>query len=193
MIAFDFNPEGQYEIYLIPASGGKPRRLTSHPASDHVPSFSRDGKWIYFTSNRTGEYQIWKTPVAGGDPVQITHNVGHVAFESTDGAYLYYTQSLRVPSPLWRLPAFGGQPAKVLDGVVWRAFVPLEQGIYYIGQTSGPPRLQFYDFTAGRSTVIAGDLGDLRVGLTASPDGRTLLYSRVDSSVSDLMLVENFH
>ena len=53
-IAFDSNLEGQYEIYTIPASGGKPRRLTSHPANDHVPSFSRDGKWIYFSSNRSG-------------------------------------------------------------------------------------------------------------------------------------------
>jgi dipeptidyl aminopeptidase/acylaminoacyl peptidase len=192
MIAFNSNPEGQYDIYLIPAAGGKPRRLTTHAASDHVPSFSRDGRWIYFTSNRTGLYQIWKVPVSGGEPIQITHNSGYVAFESADGAYLYYTQSLRVPSTLWRLPVSGGEPAKVLEGVVWRAFTPLEQGIYYIGQLSGQPRLQFFDFATRRSTIVASDLGDLRVGLTASPDGRTLLYSRGDSLVSDLMLVDNF-
>jgi len=51
MIVFDSNLEGQYEIYAIPASGGKARRLTSHPANDAVPSFSRDGQWIY--SHRT--------------------------------------------------------------------------------------------------------------------------------------------
>jgi eukaryotic-like serine/threonine-protein kinase len=191
-IAFDSNPEGQYEIYLVPAAGGKPRRLTSDPASDHVPSFSRDGKRVYFTSNRTGHYQIWKVPVSGGEAVQVTQNGGQVAFESVDGSYLYYTQSLRTPSPLWRIPASGGKPERILDGVVWRAFFPLKSGIYYIGQTSGPPELQFFDFGTGISKTVARNLGNLRVGLTAAPDGRTILYSRVHASSSDLMLVENF-
>ena len=70
-------------------------------------------------------------------------------------------------------------PAKVWEGVVWRAFAPIEQGIYYISQLSGPPRLQFFDFGTGKSTTVAPELGEMRVGLTASPDGRTLLYSKV--------------
>jgi hypothetical protein len=39
---------------------------------------------------------------------------------------------------------------------------------------------------------VARNLGNVDAFLTASPDGRTLLYSRIDSSVDDLMLVENF-
>jgi len=192
MIAFHSNPEGPLDIYGIPAAGGKPRRLTSHPATDQVPSFSRDGQWIYFSSNRTGEYQIWKIPASGGDAVQVTHNVGYVAFESPDGAYVYYTQTSITPSALWRLPSTGGQPVKLAEGVVSRAFVVLERGIYYIDRPSGEARLQFFDFATGRSTTVARNLGEISVGLTVSPDGRTILYSRVDSSVDDLMLVENF-
>ena len=115
-----------------------------------------------------------------------------MAFESPDGAYLYYTQTLGEPSVLWRLPASGGQPAKVLEGVVLRAFVVLEKGIYYIDQLSGEFRLQFFDFATAKTTTVARNLGKLHLGLTASPDGRTILYSRLDSSVDDLMLVENF-
>lgn len=39
---------------------------------------------------------------------------------------------------------------------------------------------------------MAANLGNVDFGLSASPDGRTILFSRVDSSVNDLMLVENF-
>jgi hypothetical protein len=124
--------------------------------------------------------------------VQVSHNIGYVASESPDGAYIYYTQTSGAPSALWRLPAVGGQPVKILDGVVWRAYAVLDKGIYYIDQPAGEARLQFYDFATRRSTTVARPLGDVRYGLTASPDGRTILYSRVDSSVDDLMLVENF-
>ena len=192
-IAFNSNLEGQQEIYVVPAAGGKPRRLTSHPASDIIPSFSADGKWIYFASHRTGEFQIWKIPASGGDAVQMTHNVGFVATAAPDGAFVYYTQtSGPVASALWRFPTSGGEPVKVLEGVIMRAFAVIERGIYYIDRPADEARLQFFDFATGRSTTVARNLGNVRTGLTASPDGRTILYTREDSSVDDLMLVENF-
>jgi hypothetical protein len=105
---------------------------------------------------------------------------------------------------LWRVPASGGAPVKVLEGVVLANFVVREGGIYYIdrpsGQggvywidpASGETRLQYFDLASRSSKTVARNLGDVFIGLTASPDGRTILYSRVDSSVDDLMLVENF-
>jgi hypothetical protein len=80
----------------------------------------------------------------------------------------------------------------VLDGVYMRGFVVLETGIYYLDLSAGEARLQFYDFAARRSSTVARNLGDVRTGLTASRDGRTILYTRTDSSIDDLMLVENF-
>jgi dipeptidyl aminopeptidase/acylaminoacyl peptidase len=192
LITFDSNVEGHYQVHMISAAGGKPRRLTSGPADNNLSSFSRDGKWIYFSSNRTGERQIWKVPAAGGEPVQVTHNTGFVAFESPDGAYVYYTQTAGAPSALWRIPASGGQPVKVLEGVVQLDFTVFDRGIYYIDQPADEARLQFYSLATGRSTTVARNLGDIGQGLTVSPDGRTILYPRMDSPVNDLMLVENF-
>jgi len=64
--------------------------------------------------------------------------------------------------------------------------------IYYVDQPSGDARLQFFDFAAGRSATVARDLGPPSYGLTSSPDGRTILYTQVDSSVNDLRLMEDF-
>ena len=57
-ILFDGTKNGHFEVYAISAAGGTPRRLIGSSGQDAVASFSRDGRWIYFTSNRTGEYQI---------------------------------------------------------------------------------------------------------------------------------------
>ena len=188
---FNSNVDGQQDIYVVPAGGGKPRRVTSHQATDIQPTFSRDDRWIYFASNRTGAFQIWKAAASGGQEIQVTRNAGVASFEAPDGDFCY-TQTPVEASALWRLPPSGGESVKVLDGVVMRAFIVLDRGIYYIDRPERASRLQFFDFATKRSTTVAGDLGDARLGLTASPDGRTILFTRRDSSVDDLMLVENF-
>jgi serine/threonine protein kinase len=191
-IVFGSDQPGQFDLYVISASGGKPRRLTSHPAFDQSAIFSRDGRWIYFTSNRTGNFQIWKMPATGGDAIQITRNGGWIVSEAPDGAHLYYIDIPMTPKPVWRVPVAGGEPVKVVDGVVGWFFQAAEKGIYYAEQPAGQTRLMFYDFATGRSTTIAGNLGQIEFAPGVSPDGRTILYSRVDSTVDDLMLVENF-
>jgi serine/threonine protein kinase len=192
-ISFDVLVDANYEVYVISSNGGKPRRLTNDPANDQVSSFSRDGKWIYFSSNRTGEYMIWKVPFTGGHPVQVTKEAGHVPFESTDGAYLYYLQSDSRPSPLWRIPVAGGRPVMILEEVIQRAYTVLEKGIYYFHQPGGTDaHLEFLEFATGKSVTIANLGKNVYLGLTSSPDGRLILYTKSEPPVNDLMLVDNF-
>jgi Tol biopolymer transport system component len=65
---------GNQDLYLIPAGGGVERRLTDHAATDALPRWSRDGKWIYFTSERSGNWQIYRVPPAGGEPERVRTN-----------------------------------------------------------------------------------------------------------------------
>jgi len=187
-----------------PRRRGKPINLTSDPSPDAFPSFSRDGKWIYFTSDRESHNKIWKMPASGGKPTKVTDAVGYAATESPDGTHIYYIETYDKPSPLWRIPVSGGTPDKVLDGVVFANYVVRKRGIYYIDKPSGQgvvyyfdrptgeTRLQYFDFATRKSTTVARNLGNVGAFLTVSPDGRTFLYNRVDSSVDNLMLVENF-
>ncbi len=52
MIAFTGEYDGNEDVYVIPTAGGIPKRLTSHPGSDQVVGWTRDGKRILFRSTR---------------------------------------------------------------------------------------------------------------------------------------------
>jgi Tol biopolymer transport system component len=189
-IVFSSNAEGEFDVYVVPAAGGKPRRLTSHASIDIVAGYSQDGKSIYFNSMRSGDYRVWKMPADGGEAVQVTPNQGTQAIEAPDGSLYYLTAS--IVSPVWRLPPGVGEPTKVLDGVVWFNFCLVGNGAYYIDRHDGETRLRYLDLATGLSNTVANNLGEVGAWLTASPDGKTILYTRVDSSTDDLMLVENF-
>jgi serine/threonine protein kinase len=188
-ITFHSNLEGQYEIYVVPVSGGRPRPLTAEPFFDGFPNFSKDGHWVYFQSGRNRQVGIWKVPVSGGDATQVTTNTsGGTLVVSPDGAFVYYGTG----TTLWRLPVSGGQPVKVLEGVFNGSFAVVEQGIYFIERIASENRLQFFDHATRQTTTVTRNLGEVLAGLATSADGRTIFYTRVDSTIDDLMLVENF-
>jgi serine/threonine protein kinase len=190
-ITFDSNMEGHYEVYIVAASGGQPRRITSNSAANsQLPDFSRDGRSIYFTSNRTGSFEIWKMLLSGDQAIQITHNGAFGGWESPDGNYVYYTR-YRTPE-LWRVPIKGGEPVKVIDKAAGYSIALFPDGIYYRQRLPAESILQFFDFATSRSRIITRNLGPILPGLTVSPDRRTILYTRVDSTDADLMMVEDF-
>ena len=77
-------------LFLVPADGGDPVRLTSADAKDTYPRWSPDGKHIAFLSNRTERDQVYVLPVSGGEAWRLTGFQERVsAFSwSPDGASL---------------------------------------------------------------------------------------------------------
>ncbi len=130
-IAFDWSLTGSIRIYVVNAGGGAPIRLTDGPTDDEVPSWSHDGKWVYFASKRSGRFEIWKTAVSGDHKaVQVTSNGGSVVFESPNGRYIYYTKppydAIAVRNSLWMMPTGKlyrtcsvHKPPGVAGGVSW--------------------------------------------------------------------------
>ena len=205
-VVFHGNSEGQWDVFVVAREGGTPRNLSAHQAADDFPSFSRDGRWIYFSSDRGGGlYQaVWKVPSSGGAAIRVTGTGGYAAQESPDGASLYYVEAIDRPSPLWRMPVTGGEPARVLDGILLGNYAVVSSGVYhidrpageggihYVDNPSGQTRLRYFDFASRRTITIANNLGPVDLPLTVSPDGRTVLFPRLDATVNDLMLVSGF-
>jgi Tol biopolymer transport system component len=199
-IVFDSRPNGNPDIYVVSTQGGAPRRITTEPSQDVVPSWSRDGKSIYFASNRSGRFEVWKAPAQGGAAIQVTRHGGFHGFESPDGKYLYYAKSTVDPG-LWRVPASGGREEPVLEslrGGFWAYWTLSGQRLFYLdrGETEAEG-IRYYlrrlDLESGQDRLIMRmPKRPFNSGLSISPDGKWILYTQVDQSDTDIMLVDDF-
>ena len=194
-LAFDSRPlSGEADIYIMSADGGPMRRLTSDPAADTVPTWSRDGAYIYFQSNRSGSAQVWKMKADGSNPVQITHGGGYIAFEGVDGRSIYYSKRDSVSTQMWTTGVNGGEEKLVVNTLYRHNFSPAASGIYLSTATGlhGGPEILYYRFADGTVNTLYRLSRPVALGLTVARDESWLLFSQLDGSGSDLMIVENF-
>jgi hypothetical protein len=109
---------------------------------------------------------------------------------SLDGKYIYYT--LRPGTQVWRVPVDGGDKQPVLPPLDnWGNFAVVEKGIYFIAANT--KTIAFYDFATRATSPVYTLEKPASFGLTATPDGKTVLFTQTDRDSNELVLVENFH
>jgi Tol biopolymer transport system component len=190
-LTFSANIEGHPEVYVVNASGGSPVRLTSNPAGSGNPSWSKDGRWIFFDTHDVG---IQKVPAEGGPAVPVTGRGSWRPIESPDGMFIYSVRNTADGFSLLRVPTEGGEVQQILDSFVGPSFVVVNDGIYFMPRPDPKSgySIQFLNTTTGKIRRIAS-LGKQEAYMGAvSPDRRRILYWQADQAGSDLMLVENF-
>jgi Tol biopolymer transport system component len=195
-IAFDsYREDGQSDIWTVDAVGGSLRRLTSSPADHSSPTWSHDGRFVYFSSDRAGTATIWRVPAAGGPEEQVTHSGGGRGEEAADGQTLFFQRATLGDLPLLAVSLAGGQERTVIDCVLSLAYALGQAGIYHVG-CGGDPRavpLLLRDTATGRDRPLGTlERPAAAGGLTVSSDGNVILYSKLIGGGSDLVLIENF-
>jgi eukaryotic-like serine/threonine-protein kinase len=199
-LAFDgVGDDGQRHIYLIDPAGGPIETIPSRPGSgDQVPSWSRDGHWIYFGSNRSGRWEVWRAPAGGGNVDQVTTNGGECAFESWDGKTLYYLRPVGGVQMLFAMPLPRGPERPLGIAVTFWNYIPAEHGLYYMTPRQGQRapftyEVRFFDSRTGQSRVVHRvKLADVAPGLSVTPDGKTVVIQGVVAVTQDLVRIENF-
>jgi Tol biopolymer transport system component len=96
-IAYQSTQGGNQDIYVMPAKGGEPVRITDDPANDSWPKWSYDGQWLAFGSTRAGDSGIWVVRInpdgkPGSRPIQVTQGGGSGAW-TRDGKIAYSTRT----------------------------------------------------------------------------------------------------
>jgi hypothetical protein len=91
----------------------------------------------------------------------------------------------------------GGEEVEVISSLeagYWGYWGVVDNGIYHL-DTTREPRIAFFDLTTHRDTQVF-DLESRPArevaGLAVSPDKKSILYTQLDASSSDIILVENF-
>lgn len=75
-LAFDSDRSGNFDVWKMPAGGGTPIQLTTHPTGDHVQSWSPGGDEIVFHSFRTGNRDVFVMGADGTGIQRITSSPG---------------------------------------------------------------------------------------------------------------------
>ena len=192
-LIFDASSDHGQEVYIMGAvAGAQPARVLLNASN---ASISQNGKWIYFQSRG----QIWKSTISGGNPQAIYKNRGAMQpVESADGKYLIF----RTYRSLWRIPVDGGQEEEFIvpeHDLPWATTIqPVKKGVYYLEweRSARGMAVSFYDYATKKSSVVLRakgfDMGGASGAYSVSPDGKHILFPKVDRSQTSLMLVEGF-
>jgi len=190
-IAFTGQYDGNADVYVIPAGGGEPRRLTWHPAPDTVVGWTPDGKKVLFTSARDAYAdfeRLYTVPVGGGVPEVLPMWRGEAASFSPDGARIAYVPNLRWQEAWKRYR--GGQTTPIYvvglknlaleklprensndDQPVW-----IGDTIYFLSDRNGPVTLFAYDTKTKQVKQVVENKGFDLKSVSGGPDA--LVYEQ---------------
>src|ERR1700743_1572353 len=130
----------KFSVYIIPAAGGEPKRITSGDLS-FWHGWSPDGKTLAYCGGDFSNLDVYTIPVEGGTPKRLTDTPGldDGPDYSPDGKYIYFHSYRSGRIQVWRMHPDGSQPEQMTfdENANWFAHPsPNNKWIAYIAYTT---------------------------------------------------------
>jgi len=187
-LAFDARVAHKSAIYRLTMAHGEPSPIESNDFEERMPSWSIDGKSLYFNSDRDGSVSIWRRSLESGATEKIDAANAFYAREFGSSENLVMGHS---DGTLWLAQA---QKRNALSAVgiadpvlAWTTF----GGKIYFCQREGNDWLRVIESFHGNErlvTRITAQTPQSSASLDISPDGSHLLLSVVDHSSSNIYI-----
>ena len=183
------------DVYVMDITEQAPRKLNTGTGEASVPSWSHDGKWIYFIGGGSaGGDRIYRVHSEGGQSTPVSSARGWGPKESLDGRYVYFASSASNGTSLQRAslgPIGTESPVEGIPALSFAAnWTIVRDGIYFFPGDDFTT-LSFFDFASKQvRQILEGQL--VFYGVSVSPDQRYIVYARHEIPKRDVMLVDNF-
>jgi dipeptidyl aminopeptidase/acylaminoacyl peptidase len=167
-VAYAANTDGQHNLYVVPVSGGEPRKITDYTENAvRQIAWSPDGRSLLYTADFQGneQFQLYLVDASGGPARPLTDTVDR---QHVLGSSIYEVGDLTPFTPDGGSVVYAGndRDAAVQDVLV-------------------------QDLTTGAVRRVESVAGTMLHAASVSPDGRWLLTSGLrGNSDSDLGLVD---
>ncbi len=181
---------GSSRIYVLPAGGGTPVRVTES-APSYWHGWSPDGTTLAFCGERNGEFDIYTIPASGGEERRLTTAPGldDGPDYSADGRYIYFNSERTGRMQVWRMKTDGSDQEQVTTDEFNNWFPhPSPDGkwiayLSYGGDVKGHPEnkdvsLRLMPVGGGEIRVLAklfGGQGTINVP-SWSPDSQSIAF-----------------
>jgi tricorn protease len=204
-VAFTAQYEGNDDVYIMPISGGEPRRLTWHPAADQAIGWTDDGKVLFRSRRDTphGDFRVYVLEPKGGIPSLVPlEPCAWVSYEPKGKRLAMQKMGLEFHN--WKRYK-GGEAEKIYVGtLVPLAFVEVSKydgksafpmwakdgRVYFVTDRWGRPNLASMNPDGGDVKRLT-DFTDYDVRWPSLGDGKIVYQHKMDIWLYDLSTGKN--